>query len=157
MKARTPTSTLNPPFTTAVTVPAITALSAKAFSKRRPILRPLHVDAREFVVSVLAASLDRNRQFVARLDGFASLHKFGQRNDSFDLVADIDENGLGSYRYDGAFQAFLARFGLVGMRLLVLGKYVAERFVRCWRIGTGNTVLIQGTWVGHETVFLIVA
>ena len=32
MKARTPTSTLTPPFTTAVTVPAMIALSAKAFS-----------------------------------------------------------------------------------------------------------------------------
>ena len=32
MKARTPTSTLTPPFTTAVTTPAMAALSANAFS-----------------------------------------------------------------------------------------------------------------------------
>ena len=53
MKARTPMSTLTPPLTTAVTMPAIGGLFGEGLLQRGPVLRPLHLDPRKLVVAFL--------------------------------------------------------------------------------------------------------
>ncbi len=136
--------------------------------QRGPILRPLHLDARQLVVALRPAALDGNRQLVAALHGFAGVDELGQRNDAFDLVPDIDEDRFGGDRDYGSFETLLPRAGLMRVRLFVLGENIAEglfgrhrggrlRVVGGLRIRTRNAVPIQRTWVGHETIFHIVA
>ena len=60
MKARTPTSTFNPPLTTPVTVPTTASFCSKACFERGPVARLRHFEARERVVALLVAAGDGN-------------------------------------------------------------------------------------------------
>ena len=71
MKARTPTSTLRPPLTTAVTVPTIVVLSANAFCSAAQSFGRSTLAESEFVVAFWIATLNRDHQLVASLHGFA--------------------------------------------------------------------------------------
>ena len=112
MNARTPMSTLSPPLTTAVTMPAIGRLVGERLLQRRPVLRPLHLDPRKLVVAFRIAALDRDRHLVAGLHRVAGGLELRQRNDAFGLVADIEEHRFAGDRDHGALQALAALFAL---------------------------------------------
>ena len=71
MKARTPTSTLNPPLTTAVTVPRMADLSANAFSKADQSMGRSTLKRDKFVIAVEIAAFYRDLRLVAGLQRFS--------------------------------------------------------------------------------------
>ncbi len=143
MNARTPTSTLNPPLIAPVTVPAIVAFSAKAFSSDDQSVGRSIFAAGKLVVTFRVAALDGHQQLIAWFHGFARALKGGQRQNAFGLEADVEENRLardGNYRTLAAF----AFFSLVRVTLFILRKKVVERL-----IGIGG-LRFRNAWIRHE-------
>ena len=103
MKARTPTSTLKPPLTTAVTVPRTDDFVGEGFLQRRPIHGALDLEARKFVIAVEIAALDRDQRLVAGLERL-SLQR-GERQNSLRLESDVEKNGVGGHGDDRGFES----------------------------------------------------
>src|SRR5689334_17631461 len=109
------------------------SLLGKSLLERRPVGRALDPGAGQPVITFGIAASHGNGKLVARSDSLSAFLERTQRKNTFGLVADIKEHGIGG---DGDHRAFdlLTRSGRLGsMTLFVLGENVAERFSGSFR------------------------
>ncbi len=83
--------------------------------------------------------------------GGSSAGKRGERQNTFGLESDVENDGVGGNGDDRAFAALGAGFLLAGVAVLVLGKNILEgldRFVgdRGFRSGRIGSVCIGHSW-----------
>ena len=125
IKARTPTSTSRPPFTTAVTVPTTADFCAKASSSVDQSVGK-RLRARQFVVALGVATLHRDWELVPRTYAFGIVVKRAQWQHSLGFVADVQVNELCILGDNGAFQLLRAAFGRMRMGVFKLCEQVAK-------------------------------
>ena len=96
---------------TAVTRPEIVSFSSNAFCRLGPVFRPIDLDQRKLVITLLIAPLHADVDHVAGLDGNGPLSSRSAetRHDAFGLLADIEEHVLVIDGDNGGFAALLAR------------------------------------------------
>ena len=143
MNARTPTSTRTPPFTTSSTVPPMVFFSANAASRRAPVARRLHLNGRELIVALLVAAANRDQQLGAGLQ----IHRGIERQHAVHLAADIDEDGVGGDRHDGAFDGLAARRDAFvrigkGCRRRSCRSRTSRANQKCWIGACGKTGIL---------------
>ncbi len=94
MKARTPTSTREAAFDDSGYGADDDGLVGEGLLEGGPVFRLLDSQARELVVALFVAAFDGDQQLCAGFDGLFCVFKEREGQDSFGLVADIDEDGV---------------------------------------------------------------
>ncbi len=124
MKARTPTSTVSPPFTVPLTTPSDHQALVEGFLEAGPVLGLLDLQLRKRVVAFRAAAGDADRHDVAHLHARIPLGvaEVAGREDALRLQPDVNKDGLGRHGDNGAF----AGAGFLLARALELREHLGK-------------------------------
>ncbi len=96
-------------------------LVGEGFFERGPVDGLDHFVAGEFVVALGVATLDGDGEGVAGVDGLGVVFEGGAREDAFGFVADVEVDGFGVERDDGALELGVGALGFVRVRVLEFG------------------------------------
>src|SRR5579859_925275 len=123
----------------------------KCLFQLRPVCGPRDLAARQRVIPALGiAALDGHHELVTGLDIFTGAEG-GERQNAFNLVTDIEQNGVGGQLDDGAFQALRGSGVLARVVFLVLRKNVLERFGVFG--GVAGWLVFRIVGIRHELLF----
>ncbi len=119
---------------TAVTVPTTASFCSEGCFERGPVAGLRDAEARELVVALFVAAAYGDGDLVAGFHALGVVRECGTRQNTFDLVANVEENLIGRERDDGALNLLHAGGWLVGVAALELGEDVGEVFLRLGRL-----------------------
>src|SRR5271165_992682 len=112
--------------------------------QRCPVLWPLSLEARQFVVAFGIAAFHGDEQRIAGFDRFTATLQRAQRQDAFALVSDVQDDRIAVNGNHGALQLVTALSSLARMTLFVLGKEVTKGFFRF-----RSNFRVWNIWIRH--------